>query len=289
MIISVLFLIPTLLVFVGGHYTQGLGEKVSQVDAEALQAQEEKIKQLIGIVAKEMPIGYSLESKKAQAIIARTYLLRREEGLAESGELSGLSLEEMEGIWQEDFEKNYAVYQEAVVETDGIVMTYDGELIEPIYHTASIGQTRDGQEVYGIEVPYLKSVSSSFDENSLTTAILDKKEIAQALKATYSDIVLDENLLESQIQVISRFESGYINSLQVGNLILSGEEFRNLLKLSSSYFEFTSKGDKLVFTVKGIGNGVGLSKNGANELAKQGKDYSEILTYYFTGIALEKR
>ena len=44
----------------------------------------------------------------------------------------------------------------------------------------------------------------------------------------------------------------------------------------------------MIFDVRGIGQGVGLSQNGANELAKQGMKYKDIIKHYYTGVTIDK-
>ncbi|NLF34454.1 MAG: stage II sporulation protein D, partial [Clostridiales bacterium] len=69
---------------------------------------------------------------------------------------------------------------------------------------------------------------------------------------------------------------------------LDPNRVRSLLSLRSSHFTVAPEGDTLEFSVTGYGHGVGMSQYGANALAAQGKDYKEILTWYYTGVTIER-
>ena len=62
---------------------------------------------------------------------------------------------------------------------------------------------------------------------------------------------------------------------------------RQALHLNSACFYLSELDGKIRIVTKGIGHGLGLSQYGANELAKEGKNYQEILRYYYTDVTLE--
>ena len=59
---------------------------------------------------------------------------------------------------------------------------------------------------------------------------------------------------------------------------------RTILGLRSTDFSYTIEGDNIKFAVKGYGHGVGMSQTGADSLAKQGKNYEEIIKHFYTGV-----
>lgn len=67
------------------------------------------------------------------------------------------------------------------------------------------------------------------------------------------------------------------------------QEVTGLTLLPSGFFYLEKKGDSYVFRGGGYGHGVGMSQNGANTMAKQGKTYSDILTFYFPGTKVQER
>lgn len=275
------------MVYVGGYYNPNMINELSRETAEETRVQNELDEKIIGILAKEVPSDYQYESIKAQAVLIRTYIIRRQLGIISQGQLEGLSIQEMKDLWQEDFDEIYDIYAQAVGETTGEVIYSGEEIIEPIYHRSSGGATRNAKEIYGMDIPYLKPVHSEGDPITKTIKMA-KVEVTNKLRQVYKDIILDENILEQQIQVISRDDSDYITNIQIGNRMMTGEELKKILGLPSSNFEIKNEGANLVFYVKGIGHGVGLSQNGANYLATQGMTYDQILAYYFTDTEIKK-
>lgn len=267
----------------------GAGRAVArQMELEATKQQEDIMdeKILIGILAKEIPYTYEIEAIKAQAVVERTYMARRILGIQREGAIVGYREEEMKQLWGTSYEKVYAIYQQAVEETKGELILYQDQPIEAVYHGASSGRTRDAMEVYGVEVPYLKGVSSTEDRVS-TQMKYSKQEVIERIKARYETLAVDATNLQDEIQIVEKDEGGYVLTLQIGNVTMKGETFRKLMALPSSAFKIHNAGEKLLFDIRGNGNGVGLSQNGANEMAKQGKTYHQIITHYFTDVEIK--
>ena len=97
-----------------------------------------------------------------------------------------------------------------------------------------------------------------------------------------------QNGKDQSAQIIDRTESGRVNQVRIGTKALSGTELRNKLALRSANFTIERSKDKLIFKTAGYGHGVGMCQYGADGMAKEGKDYKQILTYYYTGISLKK-
>lgn len=272
-----------------------MGIEVGQYTDEAtrqIEKQEERDiineETLIGILAKEIPYTYEEEAIKVQAIIARTYMARRILGIQKQGAIVGYTQDEMKKLWgEEQYLEIYNTYKKAIMDTKKKLILYDNTPIEALYHEASSGRTRDAKDVYRKEIPYLKGVESSVDKVS-EQVTYTKKEVVEILEEAYPSIVITENTLEQQIQIVKKDESDYIMALQIGNVTLSGEELRSLLKLPSCAFKIYSSKNELIFDVRGIGSGIGLSLNGANELAKQGMSYEQIIKHYYTDVTIEE-
>lgn len=259
---------------------------------------EEYIK---GVLAAEMPASFEIEALKAQAVAARTYAIKKMNQKG-SEDLKGadistdpsrgqayLSKEELKKKWGENFYTYYDKIARAVEETKDQIMTYEEEPIEAVFHSTSAGITQSAKDVWEVDVPYLKSVESTGDEEAPSfeyETVLSKQEVYRLLKDKYPDLVIQD--LMQQIQIIERNSGGYIKKIQIGNKLLSGEEIRKLFNLRSSCFAIKEEGDNLIFTTKGYGHGAGMSQYGANSMAKQGKDYQEILTHYYQGVQIKE-
>lgn len=280
-----------------GNETSTETEKTEAIIAEKLLPQEKTDGQemdeeeyLAGIVAEEISLEYQPEAVKAQTVAARTALKR---ALMNDTELpQSMSREEMLSLWGQDgFEKNYQVLEEALAATEGEIMTWENEPIYAAYHAVSAGKTRDGKEALGAELPYLSSVDSSMDIPShdyLKVVFMGKKELADKLNQACPKAGLIEESLAEQIIVTKRDASEYVLEVAVGEETMAGEDFRDCLDLNSACFSIKEVEGKMRIVTKGMGHGVGMSQYGANEMAKAGSDYKEILKYYYKDVTVQK-
>ncbi len=247
---------------------------------------------LVGVVARQIPAEYEPEALKAQAVIARTYVFRQMDGAGEvsAGEL-GLGdpgENSLETLWDKDhFAEYYEKIRSAVEDTAGQVLVCGGELIEPLFHRASAGATRNGDALH----PYLSSVDSSFDveaENYMTVLEWSPEELTGRMNAdsAFPQISVSPGQLADTIQIVSKDRAGYVAQIQIGSHIYTGDEVRQLLGLPSSAFTLKDHEGKIRAVCKGLGHGYGLSQYGAHHLAAEGQSAEEILTYYYTGAEL---
>ena len=88
------------------------------------------------------------------------------------------------------------------------------------------------------------------------------------------------------MKILEYNESGRVKTLKVGNINLSGVEARTIFGLKSTNFEFLIDGDKIKFSILGYGHGVGLSQSGSDSLAKQGKNFEEIIKHYYKNVEI---
>lgn len=264
-------------IWLPGQQESGDGEKPQETDEEELAA-------LVGLLAQQIPADYEREAIKAQAVIVRTnyeYARQAGEELPE-----GLSVSEQRKLFGRD---NYArcsrLLQDCLAETGGEVITYGGELVEAPFFQVSAGQTRAGEKAY------LKSVESPQDitsEDFLRVEFYLPADLAAACNQAFPEAGLAEENLMEQIEITEREDSGYVKTIRLGNTSVSGEELRNGLGLSSAHIYIRQVDDKIRIVTKGMGHGLGLSVYGANELAKEGMDYQEILKKYYTDIEIKQ-
>ena len=247
--------------FSGGREDAGIEQKVIQM------------------VAAEMSGHYETEALKAQAVIARTNLSREPDLVIEEN--------------QENQEENLETITFCVEETAGEILTWKGEAIDAAYHAVSSGNTRNAAEVSGQEgKDYLQSVESRQDISSmeyLNIIYMEKQEMAQKLQGLLGDAAtVDAEGLPDSLTIEARDSAGYVTRVRCGSVVLNGEAVRDALGLSSSCFYFSQSDGKIRITCKGEGHGLGLSQYGANELAKEGKNYREILKYYYQDVKISK-
>lgn len=227
----------------------------------------------IGILAKEIPADYKIEALKAQAILVRTqiYAQLKENGKDAELEESFWTREQMEEAWGAvKTSANHKRFERVWQETEGQILTYDGNPAKISFFRLSNGSTRDGKEALGDEgYPYLKIVDCPVD--------IEAKEQIQTV--TLDD--MDAEITESDT-------AGYVLTVRVGNESISGEEFRSNYHLASSCFTFQKYNGKLRITTRGVGHGLGMSQYTANEMAKDGADAAAILEYFFEGTELKE-
>lgn len=224
------------------------------------------------VLSKQIPEDYEKETIKAQAVIARTNFLRRIKIEGEDpGNIIRENGEEKEELWSA-WKSWDPVYEEAVQETKGQILTAEGELKLVPYHEISGGRTRDGAKAFhSEEYSYLKSVDSSIDKKS-----------PFYLNSTY----ISEQQMPSTLNVKEREETGYVVSMTADEKTLEGESFARGMGLTSSNFSIQKIGGEFRFLSKGKGHGLGFSQYGGNEMAKKGDSWEKILETYFPGMEL---
>ncbi|NEW08884.1 stage II sporulation protein D [Paenibacillus sp. SYP-B3998] len=257
-----------------------------------------------GVLAAEMPIDFELEALKAQAMAARTYVVRRalEQDYSNmpvrdalvtdtTAHQAYLNEQELREKWDKRvYETNMAKISKAVNETKDEILTYQHQPINATFFSTSNGYTENSEDYWPFKIPYLRSVPSPWDvklspryEETIElsyTSVLQKLGVANI--ATISTSSKGMKVLE--------WSTGHrIKSMTIGGKTFSGREVREKLGLASSQFIWKWKGSQqIVFTTYGYGHGVGLSQWGANGMAKEGKRAEEIVTYYYTGVSIEK-
>lgn len=114
---------------------------------------------------------------------------------------------------------------------------------------------------------------------------LSKEEFVNKIKEKHKDFEIDFEK-EDAIFIKEKTDSNRVKTLKVGNLELAGVEVRSLLGLRSADFTYQVEGNNIKFSVIGYGHGVGMSQTGADALAKQEKNYEEIIKHFYTGVEI---
>lgn len=245
---------------------------------------------LIGVLSGEMPVSYELEALKAQAVAARTYTLKKMETnknnqfdiVDNTNDQMYLDNNYLKSVWKENYDSYINKIKQAVNETSGEYLTYDGQIIKAFFFSTSSGKTENCKDVFGENLPYLVSVSSTWDESS--PSYLDKKTFSK--KDFYEKLNLP---YEEELDIeITRNDTNSINTITINDNEMKGTDFRYELDLKSTNIDINETDNQIEITSKGFGHGVGLSQFGAQQLALKGYKYDEILKYYYQGTEFKK-
>ena len=240
------------------------------------------------IVENEIGSTFAPEAIKAQAVTAYTYV-----------KYHNLHGNAPYCILRESTNDSVRTLVESVI---GQGIYYNGEIIQAVYSASSAGSTASSQNVWGGYIPYLQGVyceldelydpnygrKKTFSESDIRQRIFDNAGIA--LSGDPSTWFVIEN----------RTEGKYVGDMTIGGqsyfidkdgdtLKATGRRFREIIMeydIRSSAFdiEYDENTQEFTITTYGYGHGVGLSQNGANNLARYwGWDYKKILTFYFQG------
>ena len=241
---------------------------------------------LTGVLISEMPGSFHIEAKMAQAVVARTYTLRRSGGTDKHPGTVCTESSCCQGYLDPDAfgdRNTVELARQAVEATEGLVLTYEGELIDATYFSCSGGMTEDAVAVWGTDVPYLQSVDSPGEEiaaHYTDTVHFTKEQLESALGVTL------KGSAASWIGMVTYTQGGGVASMVIGGKLLRGTELRSALGLRSTAFSVEADAGGITFTTKGYGHRVGMSQYGAQAMALGGSSFDQILAHYYSGTSL---
>ena len=129
-----------------------------------------------------------------------------------------------------------------------MVITYQGKLIDPVYHSTSNGKTENSGEIWKFDIPYLKSVESIWDLESPkyeASVSYPLKEVEQRLGV---NLQMKNSGTALPLQILEKTTGGRIRRIKAGEKEFTGEEFRRLLGLPSADCSWRLEGDLVVFS-----------------------------------------
>jgi stage II sporulation protein D len=247
---------------------------------------------VIGVISGEMPISFHEEALKAQAVCARSYVMRKinmnqEKEYDVVDTISNQVYQDIEQLktkWKEDYDTNYQKLKKIVEETKGEYLTYDNEIIETFFFSTSNGHTENSEEVFSKALPYLRSVDSTWDEE-VSPVFYSTEQMSLVDFYTKLDLSYSKNL---KYEILEKTEAGSIKKIKINDKEFKGTEVRNKLGIRSTYFELEQVGSNVTIKTQGYGHGVGMSQYGALAMAKKGYTYQDILKYYYQGVEISK-
>lgn len=250
-------------------------------------AKEMGIEESVAIITSaQIPWEYSKEAIKAQTIIVRTNLYRKNdrEEMKEQVQSAAKILKEKRK--EPDYIEKFSVFLNAAKGTVGKVLKSDEMWRELPYHRLSSGKTRDGKEVLGEEYSYIPSVDASFDiknKNYVKGIYFSEEKLKKILIKKYPGFSGDCK----EIQIEKADSCGYVLEIKIGNQTFPGEEVAAVLGLPSSCFTVQVLDENIRFLCRGIGHGIGMSQYCAHIMAENGYTYQEILLLFFPEMQLK--
>ena len=268
---------------------------------------------LYGVVPSEMPSSYETEALKAQAVCARSFAYMHLDSYAYEDYQANMDDTTSFQVYANSSYAKSA--NQAVKETKGQMVWYEGEIIQAYYYSTSCGKTASAA-VWGSDMkkkcPYLKSVAVSDGDEDYEKDLpwyqwsaRISGELLSNLLSQYAGKSL--GTIQS-IKITKRDKGGAAITMKVsgsgGNLTVKTEnKIRKALGgsgykiqkndgsyadsselLPSAFIEIAKDGSDYVITGGGFGHGIGMSQNGANEMARCGKNYIEILQKFYSGV-----
>ncbi len=234
------------------------------------------------VVAAEVGTNWDLEALKTQAVITRTYAVYQK-AMNPTARFH-LTSSVLHQVYKGNNSQTLISY--AVKDTAGEILTYGGKPIEALYHSTSVGRTESPEEVFGKSYPYLKSVETNCELSPywVWERKIPKEEIEKALNIKDMD----------DIAINTYTSTGRVKELGIetesGHSVIKATEFRKLLgwsRLPSTDFHMKVNGDSITFEGKGYGHGVGLCQWCALQMAREGKSYKEILSFFYPGTEIQ--
>ena len=245
---------------------------------------------VLGVVLSEMPASFQLEALKAQAVAARTYaLLICSDGSKHAGAICNRHSCCQGYMTREDYlqlgwsERYIERVRGAVDATAGQVLTFEGELIRSPYFSCSGGATEAAITVWGRDYPYLQSVESPGEEETVYythSKVYTFDQFQETLGVSLSGTPA------SWFGEITYTTGGGIQTMVIGGVEYRGTTLRSLLALRSTVFQVVVTENAICFETKGYGHRVGMSQYGAEAMAKEGSAYTQILSHYYVGTSL---
>ena len=247
---------------------------------------------IVGVVSGEVPISFEMDALKAQAVAARSYVLKQLEYNKNKDydvvdtvmNQVYLDSDQLKNRWGNDYESNLNKAKAAVLETKGEYLDCNGSVVEALFFSTSTGYTENSGEVFPTQQPYLKSVASMWDAD-VSPVFYDYFHFSLADFYRLLGVEYRDNVY---VEVISTTSTGRIKQIKINNKVFSGNQVQYLLGLRSTFFTITQNGNSVDINTKGFGHGVGMSQYGAEGMALNGYKYDEILKYYYQGVEIKK-
>lgn len=235
--------------------------------------------------------GWPLEVNKVFAVAIRTYAVRRIKEARKSRRLYDIKNDNSHQTYHgyQFMKRNSDVLKKAVEQTSGILLAYEGDIIDPLYDSCcgSVVPSKIEDKIDFEKAPYL---ARSYPCKYCKNCSLYKWEVDYQL----SDL---EKLLSDQCPHIKHIKSIWVSKKDKAGLIkevkikcarrtfkIPGEKLYAILKDVKSFcFSLKKRGNSVKITGRGFGHHAGLCQWGARQMVRELFDYKQILQFYYPG------
>lgn len=245
------------------------------------------------VMAARFDISREVEVLKAESIMIRTDILRiMGDNLTIDSKDLGMeyyTTSIMRSKWKDDFNDNYELIKDCTSSTYGLAIKYQGEFIDARYTEVSGGTTLSGNDILGEGHEYMIPVECEKDKESpdyVAVKTISNKEFATAFEKNFDGLTMDKSNLENQVQIAARSTEGYVQKIQVGNVVMTGNTFAQILGINSPNFKLSFMDSTVKVNTVGVGEGLGVSMYTADYMAKNGAGYEEILKTFYNDISI---
>lgn len=239
----------------------------------------------LGYLAAEMPATAPADALRAQAVAVRSFAwaeqLAAGQVCADSGHcMAYLSAEERAAKWGAVAAEYEELLEQAVADTAGVMLAVDGQAVKAYFSAACGGRTETAENLWS-STGYWPAVDCPWEGEAAVpgSVYYTRDELAGLLGVPADDVPL--------LCLAQEFD-GRVCRVTLGRKSWRGAEFRALLGLKSTRFNWLGAADGVLFTSVGYGHGVGLCQAGAQGMARAGYSWRQILAHYYPGVDITK-
>lgn len=294
----IIILIPYMIVtfFIKDEEVKIISENKEEISVRVKKENGEIIKipfeeYVVGVLAGEMPVSFELEALKAQAVAARSYVLKKQENNTKEYDVVDTVMNQvylddatLKEKWKDKYEEKISKIRKAVIETKGEYLVYNNEIVEAFFFSTSTGKTENVEEVFSQPLPYLRSVESNWDSN-ISPVFSETNTFS--MEDFYNKLGLNYNQ-NLNIEILETTSTGRIKKIKINDIEFKGSDFASKLGIRSNFFTINKFESNVLITTKGYGHGVGMSQYGAQGMALEGYKYIDILKHYYQGVEIKK-
>lgn len=234
------------------------------------------------VVAVEVRPDWETEALKAQAVISRTYAVYQKKMNGNS--IYHIASSVIHQVYKGNNPDKRVAH--AVAETSSEILTFNNRPIEAFYHSTCGGRTENPEDVFGKNYPYLKSIESNCEISPywFWEKRIQLTEIEKALNLSgIKEISIKSYTSTNRVKQLDIIDSS-------GTTTINATDLRKALgwsRLPSTNFHISRDGDSIIFEGKGYGHGVGLCQWSTLQMAREGKNYKEILSFFYPGTTIQ--